>query len=260
MITDDGIKVTVEKDKVLQASAYMKKSIFQEYKISGGEEKDREFRVELSVLLDSLNCMDESSSLRLTYRGHGEEIELILENDGQISECSIRTIEGIKALDFNFRSAILLNQASMKSKYLKDSFAELDIPGAQNVELVMSPNSPFMTLKAEGDSVCCKITFPNDELAEVFEHFQCQHYTSYRYNSALIQMCAKSLSRMPKSDTTMIQVNAEGMLKLQHIVRGKDGTTNFISFLIVPEDEIEVEPDHDGDDDDQTEYSMRLST
>uniref|UniRef100_A0A7S0DJ79 Proliferating cell nuclear antigen n=1 Tax=Amorphochlora amoebiformis TaxID=1561963 RepID=A0A7S0DJ79_9EUKA len=100
-------------------------------------------------------------------------------------------------------------------------------------------------MRADGDSIAVKIEFPNDELSEVFDHFQCEQYSSNRYNAGLIQMCAKSLARIPKMDTTMIQVNAEGMLKLQHIISGKDGSTNFISYLIVPDESLEEEKEHE---------------
>lgn len=77
MLTDEGMKVTVEKDKLLQASAYMKKSIFQEYKLEGGEEKDKEFRIDLSTLLECLRVFGESSHIRLSYGGYGEDIHLM---------------------------------------------------------------------------------------------------------------------------------------------------------------------------------------
>ncbi|GAB5358062.1 hypothetical protein AAMO2058_000426800 [Amorphochlora amoebiformis] len=245
LLTKEGIKVTVEKDKILQASAYMKSSIFQEYKLVGGRESDREFRTDLSVLLECLQIFGEGSHIRIQYGGHGENLDIILESEGIITECAIRTIEGPKPLDFNFRSSILLNQASMKSRFLRECFAELDIPGASRVEVVMTPSEPFLSMRADGDSIAVKIEFPNDELSEVFDHFQCEQYSSNRYNAGLIQMCAKSLARIPKMDTTMIQVNAEGMLKLQHIISGKDGSTNFISYLIVPDESLEEEKEHE---------------
>lgn len=71
------MKVTVEKDKILQASAYMKSSIFQEYKLSGGEDRDREFRVDLSILLECLRVFGDSAHMRFSYGGHGENISLM---------------------------------------------------------------------------------------------------------------------------------------------------------------------------------------
>eukprot|EP00466_Bigelowiella_natans_P020385 jgi/Bigna1/87763/estExt_fgenesh1_pg.C_240006 len=251
MIADEGIKVTIEKDKILQASAYMKSNIFQEYKLSGGDEKDREFRIDLTTMLDCLRIFSSSCYVTMTYNGYGEDVHLILENKGVITECAIRTVQGPRPVDFNFRKSMLLNQACLKSKYLQDCFSELDIPGTSSVQIVMAPSEPFMSFRAGGDSMFCRIDFPNDELSEVFEHFQCQEYCSNRYNIGLIQMCAKSLTKMPKTDTTMIQMNAMGMLKLQHIVRDRNGSTNFISYLIVPE-----EGDDDEYEDQEEDHSL----
>lgn len=44
-----------------------------------------------------------------------------------------------------------------QSKYLKECFSELDIPGASTVDIVMAPVAPFLSLTAEGDSVTCKV-------------------------------------------------------------------------------------------------------
>ena len=74
MVTEGGIKATVEKNKVLQASAYMKSSIFQEYKWSGGTEEDRVFNVDLGIFLDCLRVFGDASHIQLSYGGYGEDI------------------------------------------------------------------------------------------------------------------------------------------------------------------------------------------
>lgn len=259
MVTEGGIKATVEKNKVLQASAYMKSSIFQEYKLSGGTEEDRVFNVDLGIFLDCLRVFGDASHIQLSYGGYGEDIIMILENQGVITECSIRTQEGPPPTDFSFRSATLLNQASLKSKFLRDCLLEIgDVQGSEGVRVVMGPSAPNLSFTAEGNGVTCKVEFPNNDSTDVFEHFQCQQYASNTYNMSLIRMCAKSMSKMPKTDTTMIQMNAKGMLKLQHAIRGKNGGTNFISYLISPNEE-KFEEDDVGDQDDYQLDNYTLS-
>lgn len=231
LVTEDGIKVTVEKDRILQASAYMKSTIFQEYKIGGGDDADREFRVDLDTLLNCLRVFGDASHLKLVYGGLGEDIFLILENKGVITECSVRTLEGAKPTDFSFRSSAILNQVGLSSKLLRECLQELDIPGASTMEVVMAPSSPHLSFKVTGNSVTCSVDFPNDESSEVFDQFDCKEYASNNYNMTLIRMCARSLSKMTKPDKTIIQMNEQGMLKLQHVVRAKSDI-HFISYLV----------------------------
>eukprot|EP00954_Amorphochlora_amoebiformis_P020298 1338345-Amorphochlora_amoeboformis.AAC.2 len=59
------------------------------------------------------------SQVILVLSASTDKFDIRLESEGIITECAIRTIEGPKPLDFNFRSSILLNQASMKVKKIR---------------------------------------------------------------------------------------------------------------------------------------------
>lgn len=81
--TNEGIKVTVEDMKCLQANAYLEISLFDEYKISRKPNEDFvKFTGNLSVILDCLSILYNSTTggvtaLIISYKGEGHPIKLL---------------------------------------------------------------------------------------------------------------------------------------------------------------------------------------
>eukprot|EP00954_Amorphochlora_amoebiformis_P020297 1338345-Amorphochlora_amoeboformis.AAC.1 len=80
-------------------------------------------------------------------------------------------------------------------------FAVMDECGASRVEVVMTPSEPFLSMRADGDSIAVKIEFPNDELSEVFDHFQCEQYSSNRCHTLF-----EKSARVPQLIDTVCQI------------------------------------------------------
>uniref|UniRef100_A0AAX7VFS5 RAD1 homolog (S. pombe) n=1 Tax=Astatotilapia calliptera TaxID=8154 RepID=A0AAX7VFS5_ASTCA len=86
--TTNGLKVTVEDSKCLQANAFIQAEIFQEFTI---REDLVAFQINLTVLLDCLNIFGGtttpgvSTALRMCYRGYGYPLTLFLEEGGVVT-------------------------------------------------------------------------------------------------------------------------------------------------------------------------------
>uniref|UniRef100_A0A674NQQ1 RAD1 homolog (S. pombe) n=1 Tax=Takifugu rubripes TaxID=31033 RepID=A0A674NQQ1_TAKRU len=87
--TPNGLKVTVEDSKCLQANAFIQADIFQEFTI---REDLVGFQINLTVLLDCLNIFGGSAVsagmstvLKMCYRGYGYPLTLFLEEAGVVT-------------------------------------------------------------------------------------------------------------------------------------------------------------------------------
>jgi len=67
------MKFTVEKQKLLQGRAYLRKSLFQNYILT---EESLEFSLNLSVFLQCLLIFGEDCHMEISYVGHGHPISL----------------------------------------------------------------------------------------------------------------------------------------------------------------------------------------
>ena len=76
-----------------------------------------------------------------------ETFNIILEEDGIVTECAISIQEGEESdIDYNatFRSSDELNKLIIKSDCLRDAFTELaETPGATSISVLISPTAPF---------------------------------------------------------------------------------------------------------------------
>ncbi|KAK3576131.1 hypothetical protein CHS0354_043099 [Potamilus streckersoni] len=177
-----GLKVTVEDAKCVQANAFIQESIFHHYII---KEEQVNFKINLTVLLECLTIFGSSAvpgvstSLKMCYAGYGCPLLLILEEDGVLTDCSIKTLEPDEVLDFNFLSTNVINKIIMKSECLKEAFSELDMT-SDVLQILLSPDPPYFRLSTFGNSGSTHSDFPKD--SDMVESFQC---TQTQTNSLL---------------------------------------------------------------------------
>ena len=71
----------------------------------------------------------------------------------------------------------------LQSVFLRDCFAELDVPGAELVTIHMMPASPFLRMSSKGDSTSCRVDFPTKIEAsnEMFQEFECSRESKHTY-------------------------------------------------------------------------------
>jgi cell cycle checkpoint protein len=72
-----------------------------------------------------------------------------LEEEGVLTECSIRTVELDELSIFEFTSEDAINKIILRSEPLKEIFSSID-PSSDTLELVLSATKPFLKIKTLG--------------------------------------------------------------------------------------------------------------
>ncbi|RXM30402.1 Cell cycle checkpoint protein RAD1 [Acipenser ruthenus] len=235
LATSNGIKVTVEDSKCLQANAFIQAEIFQEFSI---QEDSVMFRVNLAVLLDCLTIFGGSAvpgvttALKMCYNGYGYPLTLILEEGGVVTVCKINTQEPEETLDFDFCSTNVINKVILQSDSLREAFSELDMT-SEVLQITMSPDKPYFRLSTFGNSGSAHCDYPKD--SDMMEVFQCTQTQTNRYKMSLLKPSTKALSLSCK---VSIRTDSRGFLSLQYMVRNDDGQICFIEYFCCPDEEV----------------------
>ncbi|XP_005100665.1 cell cycle checkpoint protein RAD1 [Aplysia californica] len=231
-----GLKVTVEDAKCAQANAFVQEAIFHEYSI---KEDQLAFKINLTVLLECLTIFGGSAgpgantSLKMCYAGYGCPLILMLEEDGVLTDCSLKTLEPDEVLDFDFCSDNVVNKIIMKSECLKEVFNELDTT-SEVLQILMSPDQPFLQFSTFGNAGSTHSSFPKD--SEMVESFECTQTQTNRYKISLLKPSVKALAL---STRISIRTDSRGFLSLQYMIRTEDGQICFVEYFCAPDEEVE---------------------
>ncbi|MBN3274846.1 RAD1 protein, partial [Polyodon spathula] len=235
LATSNGIKVTVEDSKCLQANAFIQAEIFQEFSI---QEDSVMFRINLTVLLDCLTIFGGgavpgvTTALKMCYNGYGYPLTLFLEEGGVVTVCKINTQEPEETLDFDFCSTNVINKVILQSDSLREAFSELDMT-SEVLQITMSPDKPYFRLSTFGNSGSAHCDYPKD--SDMMEVFQCTQTQTNRYKMSLLKPSTKALSLSCK---VSIRTDNRGFLSLQYMVRNDDGQICFIEYFCCPDEEV----------------------
>ncbi|XP_043926121.1 cell cycle checkpoint protein RAD1 [Protopterus annectens] len=235
--TTNGIKVTVENAKCLQANAFIQAGIFQEFNI---QEDTVSFRINLTVLLDCLTIFGGSAvpgmttALKMCYKGYGHPLVLFLEEGGVVTVCKINTQEPEETLDFDFCSTNVINKIILQSESLREAFAELDMT-SEVLQITMSPDKPFFRLSTFGNAGSAHCDYPKD--SDMMEAFHCTQTQINKYKISLLKPSTKALALSCK---VSIRTDNRGFLSLQYMIRNEDGQICFVEYYCCPDEEISV--------------------
>jgi len=231
-----GLKFTVEDAKCAQANAFVQEAIFHEYNI---KEEQLAFKINLTVLLECLTIFGGSggpsgnTSLKMCYAGYGCPLILMLEDDGVLTDCSLKTLEPDEVLDFDFCSANVVNKIIMKSECLKEVFNELDST-SEILQILMSPEQPFLQFSTFGNAGSTHSSFPKD--SDMVESFECSQTQTNRYKINLLKPSVKALSL---STRISIRTDSRGFLSLQYMIKTEDGQICFVEYYCAPDEEVD---------------------
>ncbi|XP_030048884.1 cell cycle checkpoint protein RAD1 [Microcaecilia unicolor] len=234
--TKNGIKMTVENAKCMQANAFIQAGIFQEYTI---KEDSVVFRINLTVLLDCLTMFGtsalpaSSTALRMCYMGYGHPVTLFLEEGGVVTVCKIHTQEPEETLDFDFCSTNVINKIILQSEGLREAFAELDMT-SEVLQITMSPDKPYFRLSTFGDAGSAHLDYPKD--SDLMEAFHCSQTQTNRYKLSLLKPSTKALALSCK---VSIRTDNRGFLSLQYMIRNEDGQICFVEYYCCPDENID---------------------
>ncbi|XP_034956857.1 cell cycle checkpoint protein RAD1 [Zootoca vivipara] len=233
--TANGLKVTVENAKSLQANAFIQAGVFQEFTV---HEESVMFRINLAVLLDCLTIFGTSSlpgtqtALRMCYRGYGYPLTLFLEDGGVVTVCKINTQEPEEILDFDFCSTNVVNKIILQSEGLREAFSELDM-SSEVLQITVSLEKSNLRLSTFGNAGSTHLDYPKD--SDLIEAFHCNQSQTNRYKIALLKPSTKALVLSCK---VSIRTDNRGFLSLQYMIRNEDGQICFVEFYCCPDEDI----------------------
>ncbi|XP_031433268.1 cell cycle checkpoint protein RAD1 [Clupea harengus] len=236
--TRNGLKVTVEDSKCLQANAFIQAEIFQEFVM---KEDSVGFQINLTVLLDCLTIFGGSTvpgvttALRMCYSGYGFPLTLFLEEGGVVTVCKINTQEPEEPIDFDFCSTDVTNKVILQSDSLREAFSELDMT-SEILQITMSPCQPFFRLSTFGNSGNAHYDYPKD--SDMMELFQCTTTQTNKYKMSLLKPSTKALALSCK---VSVRTDSRGFLSLQYLVRNDDGQICFVEYFCSPDEEVDEE-------------------
>lgn len=236
--TKNGIKVTVENAKCVQANAFIQAGIFQEFKV---QEEPVTFRINLTVLLDCLSIFGSSptpgtlTTLQMCYQGYGYPLMLFLEEGGVVTVCKINTQEPEETLDFDFCSTNVINKIILQSEGLREAFSELDMT-SEVLQITMSPDKPYFRLSTFGNAGSSHLDYPKD--SDLMESFNCTQNQVNRYKISLLKPSTKALVLSCK---VSIRTDNRGFLSLQYMIRNDDGQICFVEYYCCPDEVPEPE-------------------
>lgn len=242
-ISQNGLKVTVEDAKCVQANAFVKAEIFEDFFLKPSAEAEAEdeegsgdlsFAVNLSVVLECLQMLsgDQAShTVKLCYLGFGHSLEILMEEDGVISDSQIKTSEADENLDFNFANAKIVSKIIMHSSYLKEVFSELD-NSSDHIEFIINPSDETFRVRTIGPAGECEISVPSS--SDMVEHFNSSNVSKARFNLSLLRNGLKPLAF---SDKVSIRMDEREFLCLQYMVN-TDSVPTFLEFYCAPEEDI----------------------
>ncbi|KAL0266970.1 UNVERIFIED_CONTAM: hypothetical protein PYX00_009367 [Menopon gallinae] len=236
-----GVKVTVEDLKCVQANAFINAELFDEYELSKCDEDEIiKFKVNLSVILECLSIFGTSAgsvtTLKMTYQGTGFPLEILIEEDGIITNCTVKTMSPDLLLDFNFGRTNVPNKIILHSDAMKDIMHDLDMT-SEIVKIFISPNAPYFRLTTLGDAGESQTDIPKD--CGIVDSFQCNSVVQYSYKIIHIKPSIKPLGI---SNKVSIRINDRGFLCFQYMIKIDENHVSFVEYYCTPvvDDEDEL--------------------
>ena len=248
--TENGLKITVEDSKSLQGNAFLQSQVFQEYML---RDDSVTFKINLDILQQCLSIfgtgsscnsggggMGSTTALKMLHNGYGSPLVLTLEEDGAVTDCSIKTQEPDEILDFEFMPANVISKLIVVADCLKHAFNDLDT-GCDYLQILISPDKPHFRLSTSGELGQSQNDIPKDsDMVEFFECTQTQHHY-YRWN--LLRPTFKAINLANK---VCVRVDHRGFLSLQCMIKNEGGVVCFVEYYCCPS-----EPDDDAEPDDE---------
>ncbi|VDL95639.1 unnamed protein product [Schistocephalus solidus] len=239
-VSKNGLKVTVEDAKCVQGSAFLQADLFEEFRIS---QPIIAFKINLNILLDCLSVFGTSyqaslTSAILTYKQHGDTFDLLLEDNGVVAECNIKTMDALQILDFDFSSSKVTSKIIIKSDCMREAFSELDVT-SEVLEVVVIPPplpQPRLRLTTYGYTGTVHYDFPRD--SDPVEVFECSAPDALlaRYRLSLLRPATNRALAL--SSRVCIRMNERGFLSLQYMITSlhhNDSQASFVEFFCVPD-------------------------
>ncbi|XP_050083579.1 cell cycle checkpoint protein RAD1-like [Anopheles aquasalis] len=244
-LSKEGLQVTVEDAKSIQAVALIKRTCFSEYSLNaattatapaegGTAEPFASFGLNLKVFTDCLSMFTTSeldSSLKLLRKGPRAPLIAILEQHGEdslITECSIRTMEPFDCMDLEFTDdQQIVSKFAAKGTDFFQLLGEMDSNCAE-IEVSITPSQ--LKFETFGElHMNASVELSND--SDILISFNCSQTSTYRYKFQHFKLIMRTLAL---ASQVVISTNGEGLLGLQVIIENNDNSMFYVQYFILP--------------------------
>ncbi|XP_041765483.1 uncharacterized protein LOC121590137 [Anopheles merus] len=249
-LSNDGMKVIVEDAKSIQASAYITRACFSEFKLAIARPSSVadapnnpdatlpfvSFGLNLKVFTDCLSMFtsgDYDSSLKLIQKGTGAPLIVILEQHGEddlITECSVRTMDPFDCMELDFEDEQqIVSKLNVKGMEFFQLLSEMD-RNCDEIEVIISPDAPHLIFHSFGElhsETSVEITNTSDMLIT----FNCTDASRNRYKFHHFRLAMRTLALASK---VALRTNSEGLLGLQVMIENSDSSHIFVEYFILP--------------------------
>lgn len=233
IISEDGLKAVVEESKFVQATLYVTRACFSEFRLLGTE--DVSIRLSLSVFTDCLSIFaNPDCCMKIIYKGAGAPLMLVLEQhdgDDLITEVSIKTKNIEEHLEYNIDEADdSYNSLIVRGPDFANLFNEIN-KGVEELQICISPKPPYFSIASLGmleDESKIEIAKSSD----MFIAYHCSGMeTTARYRMTHIRLAMKALSVATK---VALRTDHTGLLGLQIMALSDGDSQIYIEYFITP--------------------------
>ncbi|XP_050353084.1 cell cycle checkpoint protein RAD1 [Nymphalis io] len=227
----EGLKLTVEEGKCVQASAYIPADNFTEYHVR--TDVDVMFKISIAVLTECLNIFgaSEESTLKMYYRSEGSPLLLVLQPQSVhnvMTDCEISTQTADSVLELKDEDSSEVAKLVLKATAFLSLLADLE-RSCDVIELNLSPDHPNVSIITYGMQDRSCIDVPKS--ADMVESFSCDHPVTLKYQLPHIRLIMKALAISSK---VVLRCSSNGILLLQLKLEKEDQRQMFSEFYILP--------------------------
>jgi len=245
-LTDAGMKVSVEKDKSMLATAYLQKELFDLWE--PGRSLEGNSKVFFISLTEFMQCLSISPSwdthLSITILSITRPIEILLEDNGMVTKCDIAPVENEDLVDIKISESrcVLKCLYGRETPHFRAACSELEIfSNPKNVvSFVIEPQSNekagvfSMAVSNDDDGSYFRADFPNTK--DLFPLFDVSQSLTHQYQFDLLKPALKAWQNNQKR--TNIKMDEYGRMCIEHIVQDEKGGSFIVSFKIMPMSEL----------------------
>lgn len=233
IISEDGLKAVVEESKYVQATLYVTRACFSEFRLLGTE--DISIRLNLSVFTDCLSIFaNPDCCMKIIYKGASAPLMLVLEQhdgDDLITEVSIKTKNIEEHLEYNIdENDASYNSVIVRGPDFANLFNEIN-KGVEELQITVSPKAPYFSITSLGmqqDESKVEIAKSSD----MFIAYHCNRLESKaRYRMTHIRLAMKALAVATK---VALRTDATGLLGLQIMALSEGDSQIYIEYFITP--------------------------
>ncbi|XP_026333142.1 cell cycle checkpoint protein RAD1 isoform X2 [Hyposmocoma kahamanoa] len=227
----EGLKLTVEEGKCVQASAYIPADNFTNYHVR--DDIDVMFKISIAVLAETLNIFGsgEESSLKMYYRCEGSPLLLVLQPqsfNNIMTDCEISTQTADSVLELRDENATEVAKLVLKAPAFLGLLADIE-RSCDIIELNLSPDYPNVRIVTYGmqDRSCIDVP----KTSEMVQGFSCENSITIKYQLPHIRLIMKALAVSTK---VVLRCSSNGLLLLQLKLEKEEQRQMFSEFYIVP--------------------------